>query len=150
MKKLLILILLSTNFFLQSHASDGMIHIKSIHTGEETIKRLQQIIESKNMKIFGTVKHSDAANKIKIPLKFTQLLIFGNPKVGSPLMLCAKKVAIDLPQKALVWEDENGVTWVSYNDPRYLKRRHQIEGCEKTINKIEKALKTIIEKAASK
>lgn len=151
MKKLLTFsILLANLIFVQIFASDGVIQYKSMHSGEETMKRLQQIVESKNMKIFGIVKHSDAAQENNISLRFTQLLIFGNPKIGSPLMECEQKIGIDLPQKALIWEDEKGITWISYNDPHYLVQRHKIQGCEKLISKIENALKTIIQSAASK
>jgi len=68
------------------------------------------------------------------------LIIFGNPKVGTPLMQCTQSVAIDLPQKSLIWEDENGQVWLSYNDPGYLARRHNIENCDEVLNKISNAL----------
>jgi uncharacterized protein (DUF302 family) len=75
-------------------------------------------------------------------------MIFGNPKVGSPLMKCQQSAAIDLPQKALIWEDDNDRVWISYNDPRYLEKRHNISGCEEVITKIEKALAGITKSAA--
>jgi uncharacterized protein (DUF302 family) len=68
------------------------------------------------------------------------VVIFGNPKVGTPLMQCAQSVAIDLPQKALVWEDSDGTVWLGYNDPDYLKQRHSIEGCDQVIEKVKGAL----------
>ncbi len=71
----------------------------------------------------------------------TELLIFGNPKVGTPLMQCSQSAAIDLPQKALVYEDQEGQVWLTYNDPHYLANRHKITGCDEVIKKIENALK---------
>jgi uncharacterized protein (DUF302 family) len=80
----------------------------------------------------------------------TELIIFGNPKVGSPLMKCQQTVAIDLPQKALIWVDDQSKVWISYNDPRYLEKRHNISGCDEVIAKIEKALSGITKAASSK
>jgi len=100
------------------------------------------------MTIFNRTKHSEGASKVGIELRETELIIFGNPKVGSPLMKCQQSVAIDLPQKALIWRDENSRVWISYNDPEYLKKRHNITGCDEVIAKIEKALFGIT-KAAS-
>ena len=70
----------------------------------------------------------------------TQLVIFGNPKVGAPLMQCAQSVAIDLPQKALITQDAQGRVWLSYNDPAYLRQRHHIEGCKPVLAKVSGAL----------
>ncbi|GAM75409.1 inner membrane or exported protein [Vibrio ishigakensis] len=92
------------------------------------------------MKVFAVIDHSAGAKSVGIDLKPTELVVFGNPKVGSPLMVCEQSVAIDLPQKALIYEDESGEVWLSYNDPMYLKQRHQIEGCDEVLNKISKAL----------
>ena len=78
-----------------------------------------------------------------------ELFLFGNPKVGSPLMKCQQSAAIDLPQKALIWEDADARVWISYNDPRYLEKRHTITGCEEVLLKIEKALAGITGSAAA-
>ena len=102
------------------------------------------------MTIFNRVKHSEAAREVGIALRETELIIFGNPKVGSPLMQCQQSVAIDLPQKALIWKDSEGNTWISYNNPRYLQKKHNIANCEEVILKIEKALAGIAEAAATK
>ena len=104
---------------LQAAAADGMVTIKSAHDVATTISRLQEVVESKGMNVFGRVDHAGGAAKADIELKPTELLIFGNPKVGSPLMRCSRSIAIDLPQKALVWEDDDGVVWLAYNDPEY-------------------------------
>lgn len=131
-------------------AADGVIDVQSDFTVQETADRLEGVLNEKGMTIFRRVKHSEAAGKIGVDLRETELVIFGNPKVGSPLMKCRQSVAIDLPQKALIWEDEESRTWISYNDPRYLEKRHAIDGCEAVIAKIEKALAGITRAAATK
>lgn len=121
-------------------AADGLISVKSAHDVATTIAKLQAIVESKGMKVFGQVDHQAGAASVDISLRPTQVLIFGNPKVGSPLMNCSQTIAIDLPQKALVWEKENGEVWLSYNDPEYLKARHATEGCDEVLGKVAGAL----------
>ena len=129
-------------------AADGVINVPSAFTVEETADRMERILSEKGMTIFNQIKHSEGASKVGVELRETELIIFGNPKVGSPLMKCQQSVAIDLPQKALIWRDENSRVWISYNDPEYLKKRHNITGCDEVISKIEKALSGIT-KAAS-
>ena len=131
-------------------AADGVINVKSAFTVEETADRLERILNEKGMTIFKRIKHSEGAANAGIELRATELFIFGNPKVGSPLMQCEQSVAIDLPQKALIWEDIEAQVWISYNDPRYLEQRHEISGCEEVISKIEKALSGITGRAAAK
>lgn len=131
-------------------AAEGVIDVKSNHTAEESAERLQSILEQKSMTIFNRIPHSTSAANIGVELRNTELFIFGNPKVGSPLMKCQQSAAIDLPQKALIWEDETGQVWISYNDPRYLQQRHAISGCDEVIAKIEKALAGITKAAAMK
>lgn len=121
-------------------ADSGLVSIKSPHSVAQTLDKLEGILTSKGMTIFKRIKHSAGAKKVGIELRPTELLVFGNPKVGAPLMKCAQTVAIDLPQKALAWEDENGQVWLSYNDPAYLVKRHDIPGCDKVIMKITGAL----------
>ena len=131
-------------------AADGVISAKSAFNVEETANRIESILNEKGMTIFKRVNHSEGAANVGIDLRATELIIFGNPKVGSPLMQCQQTVAIDLPQKALIWEDSESQVWISYNDPRYLEKRHNISGCEEVLSKIEKALSGIISKAATK
>lgn len=133
-----------------AYAAEGMVDIKSSFGVQETADRLERVLKEKGMTIFNRVKHSEAAQKIGVELRETELIIFGNPKVGSPLMKCQQSVAIDLPQKALIWKDGEGDTWISYNDPRYLEKRHNISNCEDVLSKIEKALAGIIKAAATK
>ncbi len=147
-KELLVLLLV---FFLVSPimAAEGVINVLSVFNVEETANRMETILNEKGMTIFSRIKHSEGAGKIGIKLRDTELIIFGNPKVGSPLMKCQQSVAIDLPQKALIWKDDKAKVWISYNDPRYLKKRHYLSGCEDIISKIEMAMAGIT-KAASK
>lgn len=121
-------------------AADGFITVKSNHDVGTTMSKLQAIVESKGMNVFDLVDHTAGAAKADIELRPTQVLIFGNPKVGTPLMKCSQSIAIDLPQKALVWEDENGDVWLGYNDPSYLKSRHATDGCDEVFAKVAGAL----------
>ncbi|WP_112480386.1 DUF302 domain-containing protein [Vibrio variabilis] len=119
---------------------DGLVRVKSAHDVSMTANKLVGLLESKGMTVFNRVKHSESAKKVDVVLRPTELVIFGNPKVGSPLMACSQSVAIDLPQKALVMEDEKGEVWLLYNSPRYLASRHHIEGCDEVLSKVEGAL----------
>lgn len=121
-------------------AHNGMVHVPSSNDFDTTISKLTQALETKGMNIFATIPHSIGAAKVGVSLNPTTLVIFGNPKVGAPLMACAQMVAIDLPQKALVTADSEGNVTLTYNDPAYLKERHEIEGCDKVLDKVSKAL----------
>ncbi len=105
-------------------SDNGIVDIPSNHSVEETIERLQSILREKRVTLFALVDHSGEAEKIGMKMRPTKLLIFGNPKGGTPLMLAAPSSAIDLPLKILVWEDANQKVWISYNSLAYLKERH--------------------------
>ena len=126
----------------QSYATDsnGIIKIKSKHTVAETIDKLEAVLNKKGMTIFKRVNHAAGAEKAGLKLRPTELLIFGNPKVGTPLMLCSQTAALDLPQKALVYKDESGQVWLAYNDPAYMAKRHNIQGCDAAVQKVTNAL----------
>ena len=102
----------------------GIIGKPSNHSVEQTVERLKNILQSKGVTLFALVDHSGEAEKAGMKMRPTKLLIFGSPKAGTPLMLAAPSIAIDLPLKILVWEDAQGKAWVSYNSPDYLKERH--------------------------
>ncbi len=102
----------------------GMIDNPSNHSVEQTVEKLKNILQSKGVTLFALVDHSGEAAKIGMKMRPTKLLIFGSPKAGTPLMLAAPSIAIDLPLKILIWEDDQGKVWVSYNSPEYLKERH--------------------------
>ena len=148
MKKLLVTTLVVMIIAVPALAADGMINVKSNYNVQKTADRLENILNEKGMTIFKRIKHSESAAKVGVELRETELIIFGNPKVGSPLMKCQQSAAIDLPQKALVWEDNESTVWISYNDPRYLEKRHGISGCDEVLSKIEKALSGITKAAA--
>jgi len=121
--------------------ANGVISVKSKFKVPHTVDRLKTIIAKKGMKVMGYVDHANAAKNVGIDLPATELVIFGNPKIGSPLMLCARTFALDLPQKMLVWKDRAGQVWLSYNDPTYIADRHHLEEhCRKSLNKIAGAL----------
>jgi uncharacterized protein (DUF302 family) len=124
----------------QAYADNGIISVKSSHAVKATADRLENALKQKGMTVFIRINHAAGAQKVGKKLRPTELIIFGNPKVGTPLMQCSQSTAIDLPQKALAWEDSEGTVWLSYNDPNYLVERHGITGCAEVIKKIEKAL----------
>lgn len=102
----------------------GIIDKLSNHSVDETVERLKNILQSKGITLFALVDHSGEAGKVGMKMRPTKLLIFGSPKAGTPLMLAAPSIAIDLPLKILVWEDDQGKVWLSYNSPEYLRDRH--------------------------
>jgi len=102
----------------------GIISKPSNHSVDQTVEKLKNILQSKGVMLFALVDHSGEAEKVGMKMRPTKLLIFGSPKAGTPLMLAAPNIAIDLPLKILVWEDGQGNVWVSYNSPEYLKERH--------------------------
>ena len=119
----------------------GIIDVSSRYSVPETLARLQSILKEKDIRVFALVDHSGEAEKAGLKMRPTQLLIFGNPKGGTPLMVAAPRLAIDLPLKALAWQDEDGKVWLSYNSPEYLQQRHgfpaallaNIAGLEKLV-----------------
>ena len=104
----------------------SLINLESHHGTDETVERLKAILDSKGVTLFALVDHSGEAEKVGMKMPPTKLLIFGSPKAGTPLMLAAPSIAIDLPLKILVWEDTSGKVWVSWNSPEYLRDRHNI------------------------
>jgi uncharacterized protein (DUF302 family) len=102
------------------------VTIPSRHSVEETVVKLQAILRAKAVKLFALVDHSGEAEKVGMQMRPTKLLIFGNPKAGTPLMIASPSVAIDLPLKMLVWEDAARKTWISYNGAQYLQTRHNL------------------------
>jgi uncharacterized protein (DUF302 family) len=109
-----------------SRQQNGMIHLSSPYTVLETLARLLTIIQSKGLTIFARVDHSGEAAKVGLTMPPTELLIFGNAQAGTPLMIASPGLAIDLPLKALAWQDNDGKVRLSYNSPDYLKHRHEI------------------------
>ena len=134
-------------FTTSATASDGLINIQSAHDVKTTADRFENILKTKGMTIFTRIDHAEGAKKVGKTLPATELIIFGNPKVGTPLMQCQQSIAIDLPQKSLIWQDKNGQTWLSYNDINYLTKRHNLTGCNQVIKKIENVLNNLTKSA---
>jgi len=105
---------------------NGLLQAASPYTVDETLNRLESVLAERGVQVFAVVDHSGEAEKVGMKMRPTKLVIFGNPKAGTPVMLAAPTLAIDLPLKALVWEDKNGKVWVSYNSPEYLQQRHGV------------------------
>ena len=130
-------------------ASDGLVKVKSPRSVKETMSRLEEIVKQRELNVFARIDHAAGAAKVGKSLRPTELLIFGNPQGGTPLMECGQTAGIDLPLKALVWEDASRQVWLGYNDPAYLAQRHGIANCP-AIENLSKALSGIIEAAVAK
>jgi uncharacterized protein (DUF302 family) len=109
-----------------SSTDNGIVEILSNHSVDETVEKLKGILQAKSVALFALIDHSGEAEKAGLQMRPTKLLIFGNPRVGTPLMQAAPSCAIDLPLKILVWEDGQGKVWISYNSTEYLQKRHGI------------------------
>src|SRR6202162_2870610 len=107
-----------------SNPQNGIVTIPSHQSVDQTVQKLEAILQAKGVKLFALIDHSGEAEKAGMQMPPTKLLIFGNPKAGTPLMIAAPSIAIDLPLKVLVWEDLDGKVWMSYNSPTYLQARH--------------------------
>lgn len=130
--------------------SNTLVTIPSALSVEATANKLNAILLKKGLTVFARINHAENAAKAALELRPTELVIFGNPKVGTPLMQCAQTTAIDLPQKMLIWQDAEDKVWLSYNSPEYLKQRHSIEGCDKVLGKITNVLGALSKAATSK
>jgi uncharacterized protein (DUF302 family) len=131
-------------------SADGLITVSSSFGPEETMKRLEAEVRAKGMTIFARVDHAASAAEAGLPLRPTDLLIFGAARGGTPLMQAAQTIGIDLPLKALVWQDEEGKTFLSYNDPAYLAHRHGLADLVKpVVDAMTGALKAIAAKATA-
>ena len=149
MKPIIFAVLLITCIAVPAGADDGLVTVASSFSVTETADRLERVLQEKSMTVFNRIKHSQSAAAVGIELRDTELIVFGNPKVGSPLMKCQQRVAIDLPQKALIWEDDSGQVWFSYNDPQFLALRHNTQGCDAVLKKVAGALANFASKASA-
>ena len=105
---------------------NGLITIRSRHAPGETMSRFEAEVKAKGLTIFARIDHAAGAAAVGLPLRPTELLLFGNAKGGTPLMQAVQTIGIDLPLKVLVWQDASGDTWLSYNDPSWLAKRHEL------------------------
>jgi uncharacterized protein (DUF302 family) len=130
----------------QAIAADGLTAVKSSFSAKDTMMRVEDVVKQRGLTVFTRIDHAAGAAKIGKTLRPTELLIFGNPQGGTPLMECAQSAGIDLPLKALVWEDSTGQVWVGYNDPAYLAKRHEAAQCS-VVENMSKALGGIVDAA---
>lgn len=136
-------------FAATSYAADGLVVAKSPYGARETINRLEDIVKQRGLSVFARIDHAAGAAKVGRTLRPTELLIFGNPQGGTPFMECAQSVGIDLPLKALAWEDAAGQVWLGYNDPAHLAARHRVKDCPAAAG-MAKALAGIAEATIAK
>jgi uncharacterized protein (DUF302 family) len=131
-------------------ATDGLITLRSAFGPEETMQRLEAEVQAKGLTVFAHVDHAAGAAAVGLPLRPTDLLIFGNAKGGTPLMQAQQTIGLDLPLKALVWQDEKGTTFLSYNDPHWLAQRHALDDSTRApVEAISGALKAIADKVTA-
>jgi uncharacterized protein (DUF302 family) len=128
---------------------EGLTSIRSNFGPKETMDRLEAEIRAQRMTVFARIDHAGGAALVGLKLAPTELIIFGNARGGTPLMQSVQTVGIDLPLKALVWEDAAGKTWLSYNEPSWIAQRHNVRNAEQLVSKMAAALRTISTKAAT-
>jgi len=131
-------------------AADGLITIESRYGPEETMNRFEAEVRARGMTVFAHIDHAAGAAAVGLPLRPTELLVFGNAKTGTPLLQSAQMLGIDLPLKALVWQDGSATAWLSYNDPAFLARRHGLDGADNTtVTAMAAALEAIASKVTT-
>ena len=131
-------------------AADGLTTMRSSHGPKDTMNRLESAVKAKGMTVFARIDHAAGAAEVGLSLRPTELLIFGNAKGGTPLMQSMQTIGIDLPLKALVWQDGSGSTWLSYNDPSWLANRHGLgHEVEATVGAMAAALDAIARAATT-
>jgi len=135
---------------MQSNMHNGLVIKKSAFSVKVTLDRLENVLKKKGITIVTRWSHDAGAKKAGIDLRPTELLIFGNPKLGSHMFTSNQTAGIDLPMKALVWQDEKGQVWLAYNDPQYIADRHGIKDRAKIVKKMTGALKKLTDKATKK
>jgi uncharacterized protein (DUF302 family) len=127
-------------------AADGLIAMRSPYSEGETMDRFVTVARNAGMNIFARIDHAAGAQQVGQSLRPTEVLIFGNPKAGTPLLECSQTAGIDLPMKLLVWTDESNQVWIGYNDPAWIGRRHGVESCP-AISTLSQALGKMVESA---
>jgi uncharacterized protein (DUF302 family) len=130
-------------------SEDGLVTIASRFSVKETLDRLEANLKAKDITVFARIDHAAGAASVAMPLRPTELLIFGNPKAGTPLMQSKQTIGIDLPLKILGWQDAGGKVWLTYNDPSSLARRHQLgPGADASVNALATVLANLAKIAA--
>lgn len=129
--------------------ADGLVRVKSAHGVKEALDRLETALKDKGVNIVARVDHAASAEKVGLKLRPTSVLVFGNPKAGTPLMQCRQTIAIDLPQRALAWQDEAGQVWLEHNDQGALAKRHALADCDEAVKANAGALANFAKAAAA-
>ena len=131
-------------------AAEGLITISSNYGPKDTMNRLEAAVAARGMTVFARIDHAAGATGVGLSLPPTEVLIFGNAKAGTPLMQSVQTIGIDLPLRALVWQDASGNTWLAYNDPAWLAKRHGVSGAaEAAVGLMTAALDTVVKTAAT-
>jgi len=130
--------------------AEGLVTVRSQHGPEETMNRLGAAVRAKGLTVFAQIDHAAGAEAVGLPLRPTEVLLFGNPRSGTPLMQSSQTMGIDLPLKVLVWQDEGGITWLSYNDPDWVARRHGLDDqSRQVIDAIKSVISEVVMTASS-
>jgi uncharacterized protein (DUF302 family) len=119
---------------------DDLVTVPSAHGVAETVERLKDLLGKKSIQVFADIDHAAGAKQVGLPLRPTRLLIFGNPRVGTPLMQSRQTIGLDLPLRMLIWEDEAAKTWLTYHRPEYLAQRHQVRDQDEAVMSLGAAL----------
>ena len=130
-------------------SADGLVAVKSPHSAKETMTRLEDAVTKRGLTVFARIDHAAGAAKIGKTLRPTEVLVFGNPTGGTPFMECEQSVGIDLPLKALVWEDATAQVWIGYNDPAYLAQRHGVASCP-VVENLRKLLGSLVDASVAR
>lgn len=155
MKSILVLAVVLVAAGCATHRPDdgpahGVKAVRSPHSVKVTIDRFEAAAKARGLNVFARIDHAAGAQKIGKALRPTELLIFGNPQGGTPLMECAQTVGIDLPLKAFAWQDAGGAVWLAYNEPRYLMHRHRAGECQPAVNNATGALEALAAEAVKR
>ena len=142
------LLTLHTTRAVKTDVLNGLTSVASSFGPKETMDRLETEIRAQGMAVFARIDHAAGAAEVGLTLRPTELIIFGNARGGTPLMQSEQTVGIDLPLKALVWEDAAGKTWLSYNEPRWIAQRHSVANAEQVVSKLAAALSAMARTAA--
>jgi uncharacterized protein (DUF302 family) len=129
-------------------AETDLVMLPSAHRASETVERLKSLLAQKGIQVFAHVDHAAAAEKVGLSLRPTQVLIFGNPKAGTPLMQSQQSIGLDLPLRVLVWEDAAGKVWLTYRRVEPLARQHHVTGCDETVKALDDGLSALARAAA--
>ena len=121
-------------------ADTGLVTLPSAHGAKETVERLKALLAQKGIEVFAHIDHAAGARKVGLPLRPTQVLIFGNPQAGTPLMQGRQTIGLDLPLRALVWEDREGKVWLTYRQAEDLARRHHVAGHDEAVKALDNGL----------